>query len=749
MLGFFGILSAVTQTTLSSQEATFAVRPILDVVRVDEHEVVHVGATPIAYYAAADVTTRRQVMVQLAEARTISGVHIAERFGVTPVYVSQLRGRFRTGGGAALTAQRRGPKGPMKVTPRLVARARALRAGGDSHRTIARKLGGISHDTVRRILPEVAVGQPGLPALMADEAQVPATGPVGASDAGVGPLVVVPVPMGHDREVTAAPLGGEEARAIPAIATSPAVTSSRYAGAMLLHVALTHLRLWQVFTEQGAQVGRTTLRVAHVVGMVALGFALRLGSIERFKTAFARDFGLLLGLRVVPSVQTLRTHVCALAESVAPEAIMRALLRACVHLEPVWEGAYYVDGHFTPYAGQEPVGKGWNAKRRLAEPGHTDVHVHDATGRALFFLNRPFNDALVKVLPGIVKEIRAVVPTDPVTLIFDRGGYSGAGFRALTAQGIGFITYLKGRKARRRFSSDRFVRRWWQLDDPAGIQRRQRHVYRLYERGTRIRDAGVVRTLVMEDAEGQIPILTNCAQMPAAKAVHLLRLRWRQENSFKYLSTHYGIEQIIQYGVTTAPDDRLVDNPVRVRLRTQIADLRATLVFHEAGVGQAVMAGASATTAAPADTRRATRVLEARLARLEHRLGQTPAKVPVRSLPRRPHRRATLKSDRHDLVTSIKLATYNAERLLARRFFRHYPDPRDWLTIFRSLLHLPGTLSQQRDGTICVHLRAPDQPRIHRALVAFLAEINDLNPRMFGTGPALRFAVQEGDHPLN
>jgi hypothetical protein len=30
-----------------------------------------------------------------------------------------------------------------------------------------------------------------------------------------------------------------------------------------------------------------------------------------------------------------------------------------------------------------------------------------------------------------------------------------------------------------------------------------------------------------------------------------------------------------------------------------------------------------------------------------------------------------------------------------------------------------------------------------------LAEINDLNPRMFGTGPALQFAVQEGDRQLN
>ena len=123
--------------------------------------------------------------------------------------------------------------------------------------------------------------------------------------------------------------------------------------------------------------------------------------------------------------------------------------------------------------------------------------------------------------------------------------------------------------------------------------------------------------------------------------------------------------------------------------------------------------------------------------------------MPAASLPRRPRTRATLQSDRHDLVTGIKVATYNAERLLARRFFEHYQDPRDWLTIFRSLLHLPGVLRQDADGTIAVQLQAPDHPRIHRALVAFLADINEQRPRMFGTGLALRFEVQDGSPRLN
>lgn len=716
----------MTQTTLARLDASFAVPPVLDVTHVADDEIVHIGATPIAQYPTTDVTMRRHVMVQLAEAGGLTGVHIAERFQVTPVYVSLLRGRMRTQGSVGLAAKRRGPHGAMKVTGPLVKRVRALRQTGLSYRAIATAVGQVSHQTVRRILDASEPSQPHLP----DEPDARPSSPDGA------PAAETPA----DREARE---GRDQ--------STPAVVGpSRYAGAMLLHVALTQVRLWQVFAEKGAQVGRSALSVAHIIGMVAWGFALRLGSIEGFKTALAQDFGVLLGLPAVPCVQTLRTRLCALAESVAPDAILRALLAAAVRLEPVWEGAYYVDGHFSPYTGQAPVGKGWNARRRLAEPGHTDVYVHDATGRALYFLNRPLNDSLVKVLPDLVREIRAVAPDSRVILVFDRGGYSGPGFRALTDQGIGFLTYLKGRKARRQFPADRFRQRWWALDDPAGIGTRRRHVYRVYERGTRIRGAGLVRTVVVQDDEGhQIPVLTNCADLPAAKAVHLLRLRWRQETSFKYLATHYGIDQIMQYGVTTAADTRLVDNPVRARVQTQLAEARAACVFGEADVGQAVLAGASIRTAVSATTRRAARAIEARIARLEHRLTQTPAKVPATSLPGRRRRRATLKSDRHDLVTGVKLATYNAERLLARRFFQHYQDPRDWLTIFRSLLQLPGVLRQEADGTIAVELQAPDQPRIQRALVAFLADINTLHPRMFGTGPALRFDVQDRQRGLN
>ena len=159
------------------------------------------------------------------------------------------------------------------------------------------------------------------------------------------------------------------------------------------------------------------------------------------------DLGVILGERRSPSVQSLRKKVCALAESVDPVTLSRELFRSYVKLEPVWEGLYYIDGHFCPYYGQHATPKGWDAKRHLAAKGHTDTYVHDARRRVLFFLSQPLNSSLARAIPSLVEEIRQVHGQGPFTLVFDRGGYSGKVFRYLKQQGIGFLTYLKGRKA--------------------------------------------------------------------------------------------------------------------------------------------------------------------------------------------------------------------------------------------------------------------------------------------------------------
>ena len=60
---------------------------------------------------------------------------------------------------------------------------------------------------------------------------------------------------------------------------------------------------------------------------------------------------MLIGQPQAPSVLSLRSKVKALAESVDPLSFSREMLRRYLALEPVWEGLYYVDGHFCPYYG--------------------------------------------------------------------------------------------------------------------------------------------------------------------------------------------------------------------------------------------------------------------------------------------------------------------------------------------------------------------------------------------------------------
>ena len=161
----------------------------------------------------------------------------------------------------------------------------------------------------------------------------------------------------------------------------------------------------------------------------------------------------------------------------------------------------------------------------------------------------------------------------------------------------------------------------------------------------------------------------------------------------------------------------------------------------EANLGRDLIGSAGRRlTKAQGVQRRQIATLEARAARLEQRLTHTPAKVPVATLTPTPTR-ATMNTDRRNLVTAIKIATYNAERLLARRFFRHYQDPRDWLTIFRSVLQLSGTITVDPAGQVCVMLQPPDRPHVRRALAATLLEVNAMQGRLGGDGPILTFGL--------
>ena len=686
----------------------------LEVVDAQDSRSIFVNGHLVARYACNEKGTERVLATQLAEVLPISDGEIASAFGMHPVSLSRFRGQARDGGAMALMPRKTGPKGPRKMTPALQARCRKLREEGLSTRAIAERVSrgvrSISHFSVAALLKSDR----------SELKQAPL------------PIDLAPGMPTQEPVQPTATMTETFAQARP----------TRYAGALMLYATLARLDLWNVFRQLGADVGPARqFGWSQTLATIVFCFALRFRSIEDFKNARRQDLGALIGEETGPTVLSLRGKIKALAESVDPVAISRELFRRYLAIEPAWEGLYYIDGHFCPYYGKQPTPRGWDSKRRLAVKGHTDVYVHDAEGRALFFFSQPLNDSLARAIPGAVAEIRRAHGPGPFTLIFDRGGYSGDAFRFLEEQGIGFITYLKGRTARRRYPQRLFQPGWFSFED-------QRHVYKLLQKKTRIARVGTIRTVLFLGDEGQqIPVLTNLTpRVKAAQVVHCLRLRWRQENNFKYLRDNYAIDQIVQYGADQETQDRLIPNPRRKALKDDVRVLTQQIQVLEAELGRALNDNdenqrptARGFKIAHGRLRRDIAHKRQALTRLENRLRRTPGQISAEQVDKT---RSLLREDRRLVINALKIAACNAERLLVRRFDETYEQPKDAFSVIRGLLHLPGHIRAVGPDTAEVRLQRPDSEKVAGALEALLANINQDAPRMLGDGPSLRFSLE-------
>ena len=187
-------------------------------------------------------------------------------------------------------------------------------------------------------------------------------------------------------------------------------------------------------------------------------------------------------------------------------------------------------------------------------------------------------------------------------------------------------------------------------------------------------------------------------------------------------------------------------NPRRKRLRQRVQGVSQQIETLEAQLGRAVNENQEAKRPtvrgikiAHGKLRRQIAQSQQLLARLENRLRHTPSRIDSVKVDKT---RSLLREDRRLVVNSLKLAAYNAERMLALRFLKHYGRAQDAFSVFRALLHLPGEVRCLDDERLEVVLDRPDSPKVATALEALLTELNPEQPRLLGYGRRLTFALQ-------
>jgi hypothetical protein len=462
---------------------------------------------------------------------------------------------------------------------------------------------------------------------------------------------------------------------------------------------------------------------------------------EGLKEYSPQDLGRVLGLDRAPEVKTLRRKLARLA------AVGRAVPfgQALAQQRVAWRGAalgfLYADGHVRVYHGQHALPKAHVARMRISLPATSDYWVNDSAGDPLFVITAQANAGLVKMLPGILDQVRALVGRRRVTVVFDRGGYSPKLFQQILASQFDLLTYRKGRGPRlprKCFHACRTRRD----GRPVTYLLADQEV-RLLQGRLRLRQV----TRLAEDGH-QTPILTSRRDLPPAQVAWRMFERWRQENFFKYLREEYALDALVEYAAVPDDPTREVPNPAWAAVDAQLRQAQAHLDRLQAEYGLEALTSLERQRR----TMRGFKIAQGKLGQkiwnawqrvlqLEKRRAAVPRRVPVQAVTEEPV--VKLAPERKHLTNLIKMVAYQAESDLLRLVTPHYRRADDeGRTLLQAALASAADL-EVAPTELRVTLAAQSSPHRTRAIAALCEELNQKETYFPGSRLRLCYAIRK------
>jgi len=707
---------------------------------LDQHRVVLVSGMVLAQYALSDPMAEAYARVQLVEQGWAAQSEVACAFACSTRTVRRDQRRFEEGGLAALGRPDGYPPGRPRLTGwrrRLVAQ---LQGQGYSQRAIARRIG-VGEHAVRKLLRRL--GWKAQPPVQTEWSfSEPATAHPNLSafsTAGTEPPPISQDPDPTDRSADRllARLGLLE-DAPPLFGSAAAVPR---AGVLLALPVLIASGIFDCAQKIYGSLGPSFYGLRTSLLTLLLMALWRIKRPENLKEYSPQSLGRVLGLDRAPEVKTLRRKLARLAAIGRAAAFGEALARRRVELRGKALGFLYVDGHVRVYHGQHALPKAHVARMRLSLPATSDYWVNDSSGDPLFVVTAEANAGLVKMLPGILDQVRRLVGRRRVTVVFDRGGFSPKLFQQILAAGFDLLTYRKGRYPR-------IPRSRFGPHTARGGGRKVSYVLadqevRLLKGKLRLRQV----TRLMDNGH-QTPILTSRRDLAAVQVAYRMFDRWRQENFFKYLREEYALDALVEYAAV--PDDpaREVPNPVWGALDAQLRQAQAQVDRLQSEYGLEALSNLE-------QKRRTMRGFKIaygklgekiwtawqRVLQLEKRRVAVPRRVPVQEARDKPV--VKLAPERKHLTNLIKMVAYQAESDLLRLVTPHYRRADDE---GRTLIQ--AALASAADLTVTkreLRVRLAPQSSLHRtrAIAALCEELNGRKVVCPGSTLRLIYAIQE------
>lgn len=491
--------------------------------------------------------------------------------------------------------------------------------------------------------------------------------------------------------------------------------------------------------------------------LLALMALARIPSLEQLRYQAPGEWGKLLGLDRIPEVRTLRAKLKLLCQDWGQAMRWNAELAKdwIAHLDSS-EQYFYCDGHVRVYHGdQTKLPRHHVAREKLCLRATVDYWINAMDGQPFLYVNKEVDPGLIATLKqDVIPWLEASVPKtaeqerrlagDPrahwFTVVFDREGYSPELFEAMRQKRIAILSYHK-------FPGDD-----WRPEEftPHAVRLAAGEMVtmQLAERGTHLSKKLWLREIrkLGEDGHQTSILTTNFQSQMTTLAVSLLA-RWSQENFFRYMREHYGLDRLVEYGTEAIPDTIQVVNPAWRKLDSQIRS--KTGQRHRL----AARFGALALSEDPTEVelhgfqrrkqelREAIQVLELDIAACKQRRKETPHRMAVNSLPEE-DRFTRLRTERKHLLDTIKMIAYRAETSMASVLREKLARSDDVRSLLRQVFQTEADLFPDlAANTLTVRLHHLTHAAHDQAIQHLLDELNETQTIFPGTSLTLAFKL--------
>ena len=492
--------------------------------------------------------------------------------------------------------------------------------------------------------------------------------------------------------------------------------------------------------------------------LLALMALARIRSLEQLRYQAPGEWGKLLGLDRIPEVRTLRAKLKLLCQD------MGRALRWNTELAQEWIARqndadlyFYCDGHVRVYHGdQTALPRHYVARERLCLRATTDYWINAMDGQPFLYVNKEVDPGLIATLTqDVVPWLEANVGKTPeqerrlaedarahwFTLVYDREGYSPELFAKMKKKRIAILTYHK-------FPQEDWRKEEFQLHSvelPGG----ETVTMQLAERGSQLSNNLWLREIrKLTESGHQTSILTTNFQAPMLTLAVSLFARWSQENFFRYMREHYGLDHLIEYGTEPIPDAISVVNPAWRKLDGQIRSQAGRRHRLAAQFGALTLSEDPTEPQVQGFQRRKgnlqeeIQVLDLEIAKLKQLRKQTEHHIPVKSLPEA-DRFTRLRTECKHFIDTVKMIAYRAETSMAALLREHMArGSDDARALLRQIFETEADLTPDlAANTLTVRLHHLTQAAHDQAIEQLLGDLNATQTAFPGTQLTLVFKL--------